>query len=78
MFDEINIARNYHPGTESRIGGKNERPEIALLDAVPEVVVDRGRDLGTVAEPGVGECPAGQGCAAGQVQEEAEASRSLA
>jgi len=31
-----------------------------------------------VAEPGVGECPAGQGCAAGQVQEESEASRSLA
>lgn len=78
MFDEINIARNSHPGTESRIGGIHERPEVALLDAVPRSVVGSGRDLGTVAEPGVGECPAGQGCAAGQVQEESEASRSLA
>ena len=68
MFDEINIARNYHPGTESRIGGKNDRPEIALLDAVPEAVVGPGGDLDAVAEPGVGECPAGQGCAAGKIQ----------
>ena len=49
-----------------------------VVHAGAEVVVGPGGDFGPVAEPGVGECPAGQGCAAGQVQEETEASRSLA
>ncbi len=54
---------------EVRVVGIDERPQVALLDAVPGAVVGPGGDLGAVAEPGIGEGPGGTGGAAGQVQD---------
>ncbi len=39
---------------EVRVVGIDERPQVALLDAVPGAVVGVDGDLGAVAEPGVG------------------------